>query len=270
MAGGKVNSYLTFGKIKKNDPDLFALLTGETGFGEITNKQSPLNTSILNVEKLNKNYKQKINDDGSTSIFYNKKDSDKYPHNHNLKINAEKNKISFGQSSNDHDLKLAYSLAKQNNWSNATSDNKELIQRSMSIAYAENKDDLFFFKTNKPTLKFEELKNIIGDDLLSKDNLIKLYDNNLVVESDKKEVLVFIKNQLKEHKEDITTINSMLADNHSLKECIEKNEKIEKQKEEQKTINEQKLKVVDKRSNLKNDQISEPKPKRAKSSRNRI
>jgi hypothetical protein len=36
MAGGKVNSYLTFGKIKKNDPDLFALLTGETGFGEIT------------------------------------------------------------------------------------------------------------------------------------------------------------------------------------------------------------------------------------------
>nr|SHO07992.1 IncA protein [Moritella viscosa] len=140
----------------------------------------------------------------------------------------------------------------------------------MSIAYAENKDDLFFFKTNEPTLKFEELKEIIGNDLLSKDNLIKLYDNNLVVESDKKEVLVFIKNQLKEHKEDITTINSMLADNYSLKECIEKNEKIEKQKEEQKTINEQKLKVVDKRSNLKNDQISEPKPKRAKSSRNRI
>jgi hypothetical protein len=270
MAGGKVNSYLTFGKIKKNDPDLFALLTGETGFGEITNKLSPLNTSILNVEKLNKNYKQKINDDGSTSIFYNKKDSDKYPHNHNLKINAEKNKISFGQSSNDHDLKLAYSLAKQNCWNNATSDNKELIQRSMSIAYAENKDDLFFFKTNKPTLKFEELKNIIGDDLLSKDNLIELYDNNLVVESDKKEVLVFIKNQLKEHKEDITTINSMLADNHSLKECIEKNEKIEKQKEEQKTINEQKLKVVDKRSNLKNVQVSEPKTNKRTRSRNRF
>ena len=36
MAGGKVNSYLTFGKVKKNDPDLFALLTGSTGFGEIT------------------------------------------------------------------------------------------------------------------------------------------------------------------------------------------------------------------------------------------
>ncbi|MGR6781569.1 relaxase/mobilization nuclease domain-containing protein [Moritella viscosa] len=270
MAGGKVNSFLTFGKIKKNDPELFALLTGESSFGEIIlTNENQLNNDI-NIQEINKNYKQKINNDGSTSIFYNKKDSEKYPHNHNLKINAEKNKISFGQSSNDHDLKLAYSLAKQNSWNNATSDNKELIQRSMSIAYAENKDDLFFFKTNEPTLKFEELKEIIGNDLLSKDNLIKLYDNNLVVESDKKEVLVFIKNQLKEHKEDITTINSMLADNYSLKECIEKNEKIEKQKEEQKTINEQKLKVVDKRSNLKNDQISEPKPKRAKSSRNRI
>jgi len=270
MAGGKVNSYLTFGKIKKNDPDLFALLTGETGFGEITlTNRNNVNNNI-NIEVINKNYKQKINDDGSTSIFYNKKDAEKYPHNHNLKINADKNKISFGQFSNNHDIKLAYDLAKKEKWTNAKSDNKELIQKSMAIAFAENKEDLFFFQTKEPTLKFEELKNIIGDNLLSKDNLIKLYDNNLVVESDKKEVLVFIKNQLKEHKEDITTINSMLADNHSLKECIEKNEKIEKQKEEQKTINEQKLKVIDKRSNLKNDQISEPKPKRAKSSRNRI
>lgn len=270
MAGGKVNSYLTFGKIKKNDPELFALLTGETGFGEITLTNRNDVNHDLNIENLNKNYKQKINDDGSTSIFYNKKDSDKYPHNHNLKINADKNKISFGQSSNEHDLKLAYSLAKQNGWNNAISDNKELIQRSMYIAYAENKDDLFFFKTNEPSLKFEELKEIIGNDLLSKDNLIKLYDNNLVVESDKKEVLVFIKNQLKEHKEDITIINTMLKNGHSLKECIEQNEKIEKQKEEQKVINEQKLKVIDKRSNLKNDQVSETKTNKKIRSRNRI
>lgn len=270
LAGGKVNSYLTFGKIKKNDPELFALLTGATGFAGITlTNRNDVNNN-LNIETINKNYKQKINDDGSTSIFYSKKDSEKYPHNHNLKINADKNKISFGQFRNDHDIKLAYDLAKNENWTNAKSNDKELIQKSMIIAFSENKEDLFFFQTKEPTLKFEELKNIIGDNLLSKDNLIKLYDNNLVVESDKKEVLVFIKNQLKEHKEDITTINTMLADNHSLKECIEKNEKIEKQKEEQKTINEQKLKVIDKRSNLKNDQISEPKLKRAKSSRNRI
>jgi hypothetical protein len=135
MAGGKVNSYLTFGKIKKNDPDLFALLTGSTGFGEIilTNRNDVNND--INIEVLNKNYKQKINDDGSTSIFYNKKDSDKYPHNHNLKINAEKNKISFGQFSNDHDLRLAYDLAKNENWTNAKSDNKELIQKSAGSRY---------------------------------------------------------------------------------------------------------------------------------------
>jgi hypothetical protein len=226
MAGGKVNSYLTFGKIKKNDPDLFALLTGETGFGEITltNKNDVNNN--LNIDAINKNYKQKINHDGSTSIFYSKKDAEKYPHNHNLKINADKNKISFGQFSNDHDLRLAYGLAQQSGWASAKSTNKELIRRSMVIAYAENKDDLFFFSTNEPTLKFSELKEIIGGDLLSKGNLIKLIDNNLIAPEDKKDILVFVKQQLKEHKEDLTIINSMLNSRKSLKECLDATGKI--------------------------------------------
>ncbi len=254
LAGGKVNSYLTFGKIKKNDPDLFALLTGETGFGEITlTNKNDVNNNI-NIETINKNYKQKINPDGSTSIFYNKKDPDKYPHNHNLKINAEKNQISLGQKSNKHDLKLVYHLARQSDWNNGVSTNKELIQGCMSIAYKENKEDLFFFKTKEPTLKMSELKGIIGDDLLSKENLIKLYDNNLVVESDKKEVLVFIKNQLKEHKEDITTINSMLADNHSLKECIKQNEKQRDKRENQKKSGVSPF-IIEETETLKNKEI---------------
>ncbi len=263
IAGGKVNSYLTFGKIKKNDPDLFKLLTGETGFGEITlTNKNDVNNNI-NIEIINKNYKQKINDDGSTSIFYSKKDAEKYPHNHNLKINAEKNKISFGQSSNDHDLKLAYGLAKQSGWTNAKSNNKELIGRSMAISYAENKDDLFFFSTNEPTLKFSELKKIIGDDLLSKDNLIKLIDNNLIAPEDKKDVLVFVKQQLKEHKEDLTVINSLLKDGHSLKKCVEVSSK---KIEEQKSKYEEKIKT----DNKKIIQEVKPRTENIRRSKNRI
>jgi hypothetical protein len=40
---------------------------------------------------------------------------------------------------------------------------------AMVIAFAENKEDLFFFQTKEPTLKLSELKEIIGDELLSKD-----------------------------------------------------------------------------------------------------
>lgn len=238
MAGGRVNSYLTFGKIKKNDPQLFSLLTGSGGFGEIalTNEKS------LKVVNFNKNYKEKINEDGSISIFFHKKNADKYPHNHNLKINADKNKISFGQFSNDYDIKLAYELAKSNDWSNAESNNKELILKSMAIAYKENKDDLFFFQTKEPTLKVEDIKKIVGDDLISKDNLIKLYDQNLFDKSDEKEVVAFIKNQLHEQKEDITTINTMLKNGHSLKECIEENERKTKERE---------IKKLEKRETIK-------------------
>lgn len=219
LAGGKVNSYLTFGKIKKNDPDLFALLTGATGFGEITlTNKNDVNNSI-NIETINKNYKQKINNDGSTSIFYNKKDSDKYPHNHNLKLNADKNKISFGQFSNNHDIKLAYDLAKKENWTNAKSDNKELIKKSMVIAFAENKEDLFFFQTKEPSLTMFELKEIIGDETLSTDNLIKLYDD-VIIKDEKDESLVFIKNQLKANDVDITKVNNLLKTDLSLKEII--------------------------------------------------
>jgi len=269
MAGGKVNSYLTFGKIKKNDPELFALLTGETGFGEITLTNDNDINNNLNIEKLNKNYKQKINNDGSTSIFYSKKDAEKYPHNHNLKINADKNKISFGQFSNDHDLKLAYHLAKNENWTNAKSDNKELIKKSMAIAYAENKDDLFFFSTKEPTLKLSELKEIIGDDLLSKDNLIKVIDNNLIAPEDKKEALVFVKQELNKHKEDMTIINSLLKEGHSLKKCVEaSSNKIEEQKEKIKA--EVIRKADDKKVNQKITQEIEPKTKSKRRSGSRL
>lgn len=229
LAGGKVNSYLTFGKIKKNDPDLFNLLSGIDSLNEITfSNKNDVNNDVK-IYDINKNYNQKINDDGSTSIFFNKKDSDKYPHNFNLKINADKNKISFGQSSNSHDLKLAYELAKQSGWTGAKSENKELVERSMSVAYTKNKNDLLFFSTNESTLELSTLKEIIGDDLLSQDNLIKLYDNDIICKNDKKEALVFIKNQLSTHGEDLTVINSLIDSGSSLQDCLKATEKIKKE-----------------------------------------
>lgn len=242
MAGGKVNSYLTFGKIKKNDPELFKLLTGETSFGTITNKNNNQINNDFKISDLDNNYKGKVNDDGSISIFYVKKNAEKYPYNHNIKINAGKNRISFGQNMNDFDIGIAYKLAKSNNWSNAQSDDKQLILRSMSVAYAKNKDDLFFFQTKEPTLKIEDIKKIVGDDVISKDNLIKLYDQNLFDKSDEKEVVSFIKNQLHEQKEDITTINTMLKSGHSLKECLEENERKAKEREVKKLENREKIK----------------------------
>jgi hypothetical protein len=158
LAGGKVNSYLTFGKIKKNDPDLFNLLSGIDALDEIIFDNKITVNNTLNVNEINSNYNQQINEDGSTSIFFHKKNSFEYPYNFNLKINAEKNTISFGQNTNEHDLKLAYSLAKQSGWEGAKSDNKELVERSMDIAYSKDKGDLFFFTTNESTLELSKLK----------------------------------------------------------------------------------------------------------------
>jgi hypothetical protein len=89
----------------------------------------------------------------------------------------------------------------------------------MSIAYAENKDDLFFFQTKEPSLTMFELKEIIGDETLSTDNLIKLYDD-VIIKDEKDEALVFIKNQLKANGVDITKVNNLLKTDLSLKEII--------------------------------------------------
>jgi hypothetical protein len=133
-------------------------------------------------------------------------------------------------------LKLAYDLAKKEKWTNARSDNKTLIQKSMAIAYAENKDDLFFFQTKEPTLKMAELKEIIGDETLSIDNLIKLYDD-VIVKDEKDEALVFIKNQLKVNDVDITKVNNLLKTDLSLKEIITE-------------INKPEIKTVDKKGRI--------------------
>ena len=237
MAGGKVNSYLTFGKIKKNDPELFSLLTGETSLLTLTNKNKSHVKNNFKISDLNKNYKEKVNVDGSISIFYAKKNAEKYPHNHNIKINAEKNKISFGNNMNGFDVEMAYKLAKSNGWTNAESNNKQLILDSMAIAYSENKEDLLFFQTKEPTLKISELKDIIGNDILSKDNLIKLVDGNYVADENKNDLIDFVKTQLYHSKlKDVNVIDieKHLKSGMSLKESFEYKPKLDKAKEKTK------------------------------------
>lgn len=223
IAGGKVNSYLTFGKIKKNDPELFDLLNGNDPQNTISfqqDRRSDLDQNF-DIEKINKNYKQKVNFDGSISIFYHKKDAEKYPYNHNIKVSRDCKTISFGQCRNDHDLKLAYDFVKKSGWKTGISENKDLVKSLMALSYKQNKEDLFFFQTTEKTLKMTDLKSVIGDDRLSKDNLIKLYDNDVIIKNDIRELRSFIINQLKAQNEDLIIINKLLDQKLSLKDCLD-------------------------------------------------
>ena len=175
LAGGKVNSYLTYGKIKKNDTDLF----------EYLNNRSFKNDDKLNIKNdfdvkdLNYNYKQIKNNDGSLSVFYNKKDEEKRPNNFNLKISEDKKTISLSPNSNSFDLELTYKIARENGWNSASSTNKELVIRSMETAYKNNEDDLFFFQLEGSKISLDDIKNVVLNDELSNSNLIYIYDNKL-------------------------------------------------------------------------------------------
>lgn len=175
LAGGKINSYLTYGKIKKNDADLFEYLTNRS----FKNDSKLSIDNDFDVKNINYNYKQVKNNDGSLSIFYNKKDEEKRPNNFNLKISEDKKTISLSPNSNPYDLELTYKIAKENGWKGASSQNKELTLKSMKVAYKSNKDDLFFFQLENSLISLDDVKSVILNEKMSNSNLINLYDNKL-------------------------------------------------------------------------------------------
>lgn len=175
LAAGKINSYLTYGKIKKNDADLFEYLTNRS----FENDEKLSIRDDFDVKNLNYNYKQVKNNDGSLSIFYNKKDEGKRPNNYNLKISEDKKTISLSPNSNPFDLELTYKIAKENGWKGASSQNKELVLNSMKTAFKNNKDDLFFFQLENDLISIDDVKNVILKEKMSNSNLINLYDNKL-------------------------------------------------------------------------------------------
>lgn len=175
LAGGKINSYLTYGKIKKNDADLFEYLTNRS----FKNDEKLSIGNDFDIKNLNYNYKQIKNTDGSLSIFYDKKDEVKRPNNYNLKISEDKKTISLSPNSNPFDLELTYKIAKENGWKAASSSNKELTLNSMRIAFKNNKDDLFFFQLENDLISIDDVKSVILSEKMSNSNLINLYDNKL-------------------------------------------------------------------------------------------
>lgn len=181
LSGSKINSYLSYGKMKKNDKDLFDLIHDYS-----SNKLRPSgknNYDTVEINKINNNYKQVINTNGETLIYYSKKDDKSRPENYNLKLSQGKDSISFGQNSNDYDIKLAYECAKTIGWKSAVSDNKELVLNAMKIAYKENKDDLLFFKTTKK-LTIKEIKEVMNGERLKTKHLNELLDNDMLHEKD--------------------------------------------------------------------------------------
>lgn len=175
LAAGKINSYLTYGKIKKNDADLFDYLNNRS----FKNDSKLSISNDFDVKNLNYNYKQVKNIDGSLSIFYNKKDEEKRPNNFNLKISEDKKTISLSPNSNPYDLELTYKIAKENGWKGASSQNKELTLNSMRIAFKNNKDDLFFFQLENSLISLDDVKSVVLNEKMSNSNLINLYDNKL-------------------------------------------------------------------------------------------
>ncbi|PJE57159.1 hypothetical protein [Marinomonas sp. BSi20584] len=166
---------MTYGKIKKNDADLFEYLTNRS----FKNDEKLSIRDDFDVKNLNYNYKQVKNNDGSLSIFYNKKDEEKRPNNYNLKISEDKKTISLSPNSNPFDLELTYKIAKENGWKGASSSNKELTLNSMRIAFKNNKDDLFFFQLENSLISLNDVKSVVLNEKMSNSNLINLYDNKL-------------------------------------------------------------------------------------------
>ncbi|MCE3220475.1 hypothetical protein G5C64_16760 [Vibrio diabolicus] len=219
ISGGKVNSQLTFGKLKKNNPKLLALITGEENYGvEASNTPVP---EIFKIESINKFYKQSTLKTGETYIYFNKKDNKKYPHNFNLKVSQDKSRITFSNSSNPHDIRLGFKTAKKLGWTSGTSNSKQLVLNAMKVIYQDNPNDLFFFTTKVPSLKIEELKNATNNDTLSDKNLIELYDSSIVPETEKDNLKVYLKEQFEDKGYDSEKILESLEKGISLKEVLE-------------------------------------------------
>ncbi len=219
ISGGKVNSQLTFGKLKKNNPKLLALITGEENYGvEASNTPVP---EIFKIESINKFYKQSTLKTGETYIYFNKKDNKKYPHNFNLKVSQDKSRITFSNIENDHDIRLAFKTAKKLGWEHGTSSSKKLVLNNMRVLYQDNPDDLFFYTTKEPSLTIDELKNATNNETLSDKNLIELYDWNIVGDSEKENLKSYLKEQFDDKGYDSEKILESLEKGMSLKEVLE-------------------------------------------------
>ncbi|MBY8029909.1 hypothetical protein KW464_11650 [Vibrio fluvialis] len=189
ISGSKIHSSMALGKMKRRFKDLDKVLTNGLPATTLTCSGQKLN---LDFSFTSKNYKQSVDLNGDTLVYYHKKNIDRNPSNYNLRINKDRTTITFGhKSANNHDLRLALELAKESEWTKAilTSSDKDYFKRLLAESIKmDSEQGLFFVRAKTLKLSFEDLidihpnitfdqatKLLIDGDLLqSKDDQYKL------------------------------------------------------------------------------------------------
>ncbi|EPO3102862.1 relaxase/mobilization nuclease domain-containing protein [Vibrio cholerae] len=189
ISGSKIHSSMALGKMKRRFKDLDKVLTNGLPATTLTCSGQKLN---LDFSFSSKNYKQSVDLNGDTLVYYHKKNIDRNPSNYNLRINKDRTTITFGhKSANNHDLRLALELAKESEWTKAilTSSDKDYFKRLLAESIKmDSEQGLFFVRAKTLKLSFEDLidihpnitfdqatKLLIDGDLLqSKDDQYKL------------------------------------------------------------------------------------------------
>ncbi|MDE1254596.1 hypothetical protein L9W76_15715 [Vibrio aestuarianus] len=189
ISGSKIHSSMALGKMKRRFRDLDKVLTNGLPATTLTCSGQKLN---LDFSFTSKNYKQTVDLNGDTLVYYHKKNIDRNPSNYNLRINKDRTTITFGhKSANNHDLRLALELAKESEWTKAilTSSDKDYFKRLLAESIKmDSEQGLFFVRAKTLKLTFEDLidihpnitfdqatKLLIDGDLLqSKDDQYKL------------------------------------------------------------------------------------------------
>ncbi|TEW53553.1 hypothetical protein E2R68_12095 [Psychromonas sp. RZ22] len=194
ISGGKISSSMTLGKIKQRFPNFINTLEKPPTFSQKGAK--PVSLLDFHIEQINKYYKQRSNkNNGDILIYFGKKNVEQRPHNFNLKLSHQRDKISFGPATpNDFDLKLALDVALQNGWKGAIISNcsRDFLKRNMAIAYKQDPKLLFYFQSDKPNLlTYDDLKAIKND--LTATELKTAIRNNLICEKDTHKMIEALK-----------------------------------------------------------------------------
>ncbi|WP_146029343.1 relaxase/mobilization nuclease domain-containing protein [Vibrio diazotrophicus] len=161
ISGSKIHSSMALGKMKRRFKDLDKVLTNGLPATTLTCSGQKLN---LDFSFTSKNYKQSVDLNGDTLVYYHKKNIGRNPSNYNLRINKDRNTITFGhKSANSYDLRLALELAKESEWTKAilTSSDKDYFKRLLAESIKmDSEQGLFFVRAKTLKLTFEDLIDI--------------------------------------------------------------------------------------------------------------
>jgi len=223
ISGGKISSALTLGKIKQRFPSFIQTLAKPPTLSQRGAKQA--NLIDFHIKQINQYYIQRNNkNNGDILIYFGKKNIEQRPYNFNLKLSHQRDKISFGPSTpNDFDLKLALDVALKNGWKSSviTNCSRDFLKRNMAVAYKQDPNLLFYFRSDKPNLlTYDDLKAIKSD--LTATDLKTAMRNNLICEEDTNRMIEALKEVAKTPQE--LGFAEALSKGFSIKELDKKTE----------------------------------------------